>query len=372
MNDPIPFYHAGQLHLFYQATLDAAAWSRKFYGHSVSRDGWHFETRPDALTPGSPCDALHCYTGSVIAGGDGNFYCFYTGVNADGQNIALAVSSDLDRWHKSADNPQLTAPAGYDTANFRDPCVYRENGVFRMLAGARNLQGGSEILRYSSPDLKQWHPEGVFYRDAANSEFFECPDYFELDGKKILLFSRNGRTFIAAGQEIDDRFVPEKIQSVEAGGRSFYAGKSYADDAGRRFLIGWIPAVWSPEVQQEAGWGSLQSVPLELRYRDGGFRFTPLLPPELPLCLAGNLAADSAPIQLHLSGNRGRITLAPGFLEVKVDESHYHRPFVTPRDFSRVHGDFSGAYTLRVTCDRNIVLVDWNHEIIWIEPIWSE
>ena len=372
MNDPIPFYHNGMLHLFYQVTLDAKNWSAKSYGHSVSRDGVHFETRPMALTPGAPYDSLHCYTGSVIQGKDGRFCCFYTGVNSFGQNVSLAESSDLDLWHKAPDNPCLTAPEGYDPSNFRDPCVYQEGAGYKMLVGARNPRMEGEILCYSSADLRKWRLEGIFYRDPENPEFFECPDYFEIDGKKVLLFSRNGRTFIAAGTERNGRFIPEKIQSVEAGGRSFYAGRSYADSEGRRFLIGWIPSVWSPEIQKSAGWGSLQSIPLELHCTNGKFQFIPKLPPEHFWCLQGQIAPAAPPMRISLPNEGGKIILAPDFLEVQVDESHFHRPFLPPRASNRLEGNFSGRCELQILCDRNVILIDWNHEIIWIESIWSK
>ena len=90
---------------------------------------------------------------------DGKLYLVYTGTTNEGdgfkQTQCVAWSEDGVRFEKYAGNPVLTAPAGYDPANFRDPRVFAHDGVFYMVVGAKKSERAQALL-YRSEDLLQW------------------------------------------------------------------------------------------------------------------------------------------------------------------------------------------------------------------------
>jgi beta-fructofuranosidase len=98
-------------------------------------------------TPGS-WDDLAVWSGSVARGDDGVWRMYYTAINTRGhelqdQQIGLAESDDMYRWHKVGDAPIVSVdPRLYRTLDgdsaasetWRDPFVYRDpDGDWRML-----------------------------------------------------------------------------------------------------------------------------------------------------------------------------------------------------------------------------------------------
>lgn len=76
--------------------------------------------------------------------------------------------------------------------HFRDPKVWREGDSWYMIVGAREGDTG-QVRLYRSADLRQWQDAGVL--DEAESTMgymWECPDFFTLNGKRVLMFSHRG------------------------------------------------------------------------------------------------------------------------------------------------------------------------------------
>lgn len=277
MNDPIPFYWEGDWHVFFQHNPVAARFGEMCWGHAVSRDLLHWQPLPLALTPSADGpDRRGCWTGSVL-GALGGFWIFYTAISAFQpelrQTQALATSEDLIHWEKYAANPLIhgkpaDVPGGAGTC-FRDPCVWAEkDGTFAMVVGGEAADGtGGRLLLYRSDDLLRWRYAGVMYAAAADTgQDFECPDLFELDGRWVLLTSRN-RQWAHVGTRTDDLFEAERIEAIE--GTRFYAGKT-AQGGGRRVLWGWVmedgglPAQPIDPMLDERGWAGVLSLPREL------------------------------------------------------------------------------------------------------------
>lgn len=256
MNDPIPFYYDGEYHVFFQYYPNAACWGRMHWGHAVSKDLLSWSQLPIALSPTaySP-DQDGCWTGCVVQCYSG-FAAFYTGVFP--QQQCLAFSDDLLQWRKFVGNPVIGSsqkPEGFGET-FRDPCVWWENGEWRMiLGGIQSGVGGSPLL-FRSHDLVHWEYLHPLYSGPA--AYDECPDFFSMGEAHVLLTSRNFTRW-AVGEYRDGRFTPERTGIVDFG--AFYAGKTLLDDKGRRILFGWIREQRPCREQLLSGWSGALSLP---------------------------------------------------------------------------------------------------------------
>ena len=75
--------------------------------------------------------------------------------------------------------------------DFRDPKIWQEaDGTYRCVVGTRIPDKEGAILLFSSPDGFRWKYESILIRnDGRFGMMWECPDFFELDGKHVLLCS---------------------------------------------------------------------------------------------------------------------------------------------------------------------------------------
>ena len=253
MNDPKPFFHKGEYHIFHQYNPHDAVWGPMHWGHAVSTDLVRWKRLPIALapTPDSP-DKDGCWTGCVVEK-DGLFHILYTGV--DPQTQCLATSRDLITWEKHKGNPVIAAPPEGVGDCWRDPCAWKEDGDWYAIIGSEKRDVGGAALLYRSKDLIHWdymHP--LFIGDKSrDGAMFECPDFFPLGGKHVLITSC-GRTFWNIGRYVDHKFVCEKSGLTDGG--QFYAAKTLIDDEKRRILWGWLQEPRSPEEMRRhlPGW----------------------------------------------------------------------------------------------------------------------
>ena len=293
-------WQSDECHLFYK---ENARWA-----HVASSDLVHWRDLPPALepTPGTS-DEGGCWSGSVgIA--DGRPVILYTGVDAPPvdqprawrQVVCLAVgSNDLMTWTKHPNNPLVDHPPG--TPDFRDPCFWKEGEDWYMLVGAGIEYEGATALLYRSSDLVQWeylHPFCTDHPDTTN-RCWECPDFFALGDRHVLLTSRLSpllsyasmdatrvmmSTFYDVGSYQDNRFTRKVTGNLDVGGH-FYAAKTGLDNKGRRLLFGWVWEGRSDQSWKKAGWGSVISLPRVLTLaEDGTMCYSP--PEELQLLRA--------------------------------------------------------------------------------------
>jgi beta-fructofuranosidase len=88
---------------------------------------------------------------------------------------------------------------------------------------------------------------------------WECPDFFPLGDKHVLLISTMGRVHWKVGTYSNQRFTPEKEGIVDWG--SCYAAKTMLDANCRRILWGWIPEARPDADLIAAGWAGAMSFP---------------------------------------------------------------------------------------------------------------
>jgi len=287
MNDPNgPIYWKGLYHTFFQYNPGAAVWGDMHWAHAVSPDMIHWRHLPLALAP-SPegPDADGCFTGSAVDN-HGTATIIYTGVKSSAREEAtlrdgvhtfrevqcLATSSDreLRTWQKWK-QPILQPPNDPRLTGFRDPFLWRDGNTWYLGVGAGFRKAGGCVLLYRSHDLRKWeylHPlaagKWAGY-DSVNpvdsGEMWECPDFFALGTKHVLLYSTAGSVIWEVG-ELDPKelvFHVQKRGILDHG--AYYAQKTQLDSHGNRILWGWIPEK-RPEAEfSAAGWAGCMSLP---------------------------------------------------------------------------------------------------------------
>ena len=296
INDPNGFsVYDGKIHLFYQYNPYQREWGPMHWGHSVTDDMVRWEQLPAAIAPDQEYDKAGCFSGSAIEA-DGKHVLVYTGVTrvkqADGseqerQNQCIAFGDGKD-YVKYEKNPVVTGemlPEGCSRIDFRDPKIWKEDdGYFYAVISNMTDDGNSRILLYRSPDGFKWEYVTVLdHSDAKLGKMWECPDFYEVDGKHVLVVSpmamlpeglkfHVGHSVIYLTGTYDKethKFVREDVQPLDSG-IDFYAPQSMLTPDGRRVMIAWMQA-WpnSKFVPDGAKYFGQMTVPREINYRNG-------------------------------------------------------------------------------------------------------
>jgi beta-fructofuranosidase len=297
MNDPNgPVYWQGQYHMFYQYNPNGAIWGDMHWGHAVSKDMVHWRHLPVALapTPGGP-DADGCFTGSAVID-HGRVAMIYTAVRSvppaeatlrDGQHnfretqcLATPTGPDLLHWTKLPAPIIAAPPPNLDITGFRDPCPWHDGDWWYLNVGSGIRKQGGMILLYRSRDLRNWeylHPLAsgkgngrVSDNSVDTGDMWECPDFFPLGKKHVLIYSTEGKVYWQSGtlDRTSMLFHMEKQGLLDYG--SFYAPKTQLDAVGNRILWGWIPETRPLVEYKSAGWAGMMSMPRVLSLDESG------------------------------------------------------------------------------------------------------
>ncbi|MXV93597.1 MAG: glycoside hydrolase family 32 protein [Chloroflexi bacterium] len=272
MNDPNGvIYWQGAYHLFFQYN-PAGAWHGNIHwGHAISADLARWRELPTAIapSPNSP-DQGGIFSGCMVDDA-GTPTAFYTGVNDDYtvQTQCLARGSeDLRNWRKYPGNPVISEvpPALGQTRDFRDTFVWRGESCWYMALASHIVGVGGAVLLYRSQNLIDWHYAHPLYvgEKARNGRNFECPNFFPLGDKWVLILSAQldhspAQTLYFVGRLEDERFFPEREAVYDAG--CSYASLCGTDAQGRALLYSWLREERSQAAQREVGWTGVQAVP---------------------------------------------------------------------------------------------------------------
>lgn len=289
MNDPNGFsVYNGKIHLFYQFHPYTNQWGPMHWGHQVSEDMMRWEELPVALAPEKEYDAAGCFSGSGIETEEGHVLV-YTGVKEikaeDGsvnvyQNQCVAIGDGVS-YHKIEKNPVVDGeklPEGFSRADFRDPKVWKDGEQYYMVAGNLDENNHGQIVLFSSNDLREWKYEGVLaHSEGVLGRMWECPDFFPLDKKQILICSpqsmgaqklefHNGHNsvyFVGDYNKETGEFVKDAPLSLDYG-LDFYAPQTTGLPDGRRILIGWMQSWDASLIPEEQKWNGMMTLPREL------------------------------------------------------------------------------------------------------------
>ena len=307
LNDPNGLCQfRGEYHVFHQYS---PAWPEpgapRGWGHAVSRDLVRWEHRGMAIAPDTPEEASGAYSGSaaVVPGAarDGGdlLRLYYTGnvkepgdydyIHAGRQANELLIETE-DGTHLSPKRV-LLRNADYPptcTCHVRDPKVWRQDGAWWMVLGARDVFDRGQVLLYRSDDGVAWHFYSIVRPRGAFGFMWECPDRIELSGREYLSICPQGMADRpwAEGQRdqavyiplkegrrlIDGEPVNEEAFRLWDHGFDFYAPQTFTDDSGRVIMIGWMgkPEVGYESAPEGLPWCHCLTVPRVLTREPGG------------------------------------------------------------------------------------------------------
>ena len=355
MNDPNGFsYYNGCYHLFYQYHPYSSFWGPMHWGHAVSKDLLHWTHLPAAIAPDMPYDRDGCFSGTAETLPDGRQLLIYTGVQRnrqadntlqDTQTQCLATGDGRD-YVKYEKNPVIDSrllPDNASPIDFRDPRITREaDGSYSLVAVNRKLRDGlGQVLLFHSSDAIHW--EFVRVLKENNGEhgiMWECPDYFVLQGRRVLLLSAQDMQyrgkeyhagdasfcFLGDASGYNDPFLSTADQNLDHG-MDFYAPETVLAPDGRRIMIGWMQNWDSVQLRsREHRWYGQMSIPRELRIQDGHIYQWPIR--ELEACRKDRITYTDVPLRNHqylsLNGVYGRVLDLELSLRPERPDGVYH------------------------------------------------
>ena len=402
MNDPNGLsYYNGEYHLFYQYHPYASYWGPMHWGHAVSKDLLHWRYLPAALAPDESYDKDGCFSGSAVEMDDGRHLLMYTGVVEEelpdgtkkGVQTQCVAIGDGVNYEKYEGNPVIDEsqlPEGGDRFEFRDPRIWKaEDGTYRCVAGNCDGDRDGQILLYSSKDALHWNFEKILLRNHDRfGKMWECPDFFELDGKQVLLTSpqdmlpqgfeyHNGNgtvCFIGTYDEETDTFHEEHNQAIDYG-IDFYAPQTVLTPDGRRIMIGWMQNWDTCNLYTfKEPWFGQMSLPRELSVKNGRLIQKPIR--ELEELRHDKVVYENVTLKdttIRLDGIKGRrvdmeLTLRPGdeeklyqkfWVRFAQDEKYFTSLSFRPHEsLLKVDRKFSGSRRAIIHQRRSLVRSD--------------
>lgn len=297
LNDPNGLcQHGGIFHAYFQYSPFNAEGGVKMWGHCTSRDMVRWEYQGAALYPDQPFDCHGVYSGSAFTE-NGVMYVYYTG------NVKLEDREDYDYINtgREANTILVTSRDGQSfgpkhllmrntdypsdlTLHVRDPKVWKEQRVYYMIQGARTKADTGQALIFRSEDRLNWELHNRVETEEPFGYMWECPDYFEVSGVKLLSASVQG----LEGGVWDERNVYQSGYFPVEGdilgeyrlseyrlwdyGFDYYAPQSFETEDGRRIQIGWMGMPDCEEYTNptiEDGWQHCFTFPREIFVEDG-------------------------------------------------------------------------------------------------------
>ena len=293
LNDPNGLCQLnGIYHAFFQYSPFNAEGGVKMWGHYTSKDMIDWEYQGVKLYPDQPFDCHGVYSGSAFIEDD-KMYVYYTGnvkledgdfdyINTGREsNTVLVVSEDGKTFGSKKELMRNVDYPSDLTCHVRDPKVWKDGDTYYMIQGARTKEDVGQALIFESKDKINWKFRSRVESEKTFGYMWECPDYFEVDGTKILSASVQGLEggvwddrnvyqsgyFMVDGNILDDYKLSEYM--LWDYGFDFYAPQTMETEDGRRILIGWMQSWDNPIYPDTQRWSGMMSVPRELFIRDG-------------------------------------------------------------------------------------------------------
>ena len=286
MNDPNgPIFHRGRYHMFFQYNPNGAFWGSMHWAHATSPDMIHWQHEPVAIAPTPDgWDRDGVFSGSTVVDGT-TTAAIYTGVlppSSPSQSrlrtatqvarsavYGVREGSGTANVGKGQRADYLMAAGHMAITGFRDPGVWREGKEWLLTLGSGLKGKGGAVLLYESRDLRRWtyrHPliQGHSTGHPAanpvdNGEMWECPDFFPLGDRHVLLYAAMGKVFWKTGIIATGDLLAEMEGVVDFG--AYYAAKTMLDERGNRILWGWIPEIRPESDYRAAGWAGVMALP---------------------------------------------------------------------------------------------------------------
>lgn len=289
LNDPNGLaYFNGYYHLFHQWYPYGTTHGMKHWAHLKSKNLVEWTREEVALIPTEDYEAHGAYSGTSIEI-DNKLYLYYTGnIKLDkmnrSSNQCLAIMDGYGNIQKHPSNALIEGvPQGY-TGHVRDPKVFKKNDQYYMILGAQRLDETGTFIVYQSPNGIEWKLLGELILKNFNQEFgymWECPDYAQIDGKDLLVFSPQGIepqgekyknlfnvTYVIGKLDIENlTFEVESFDEFERG-FDFYATQMFKGKEEQTLLLAWAGLGEFEYPTDEFGWAHCLTFPREITIKD--------------------------------------------------------------------------------------------------------
>lgn len=296
LNDPNGLcQYQGLYHAFYQYSPFDAAGGLKFWAHCTSKDLLHWNFEGVALAPDESFDCHGVYSGSALAE-EGQLTLYYTG------NVKQTGEHDYVRTGRESNTVCVTSRDGIHfgekkllmrnenypadlTCHVRDPKVWKEDGRYYMVQGARTAEDKGVVLLFESADGLNWRSLSRMETEKAFGYMWECPDLYNIDGRTVLSISPQGveadglnynNVYQSVTTFLEGDFRSARMNGVFReldAGFDFYAPQSFETEDGRRIQIAWMGMPDADEYYTnrslEEGWQHTLTLPRELSVKDG-------------------------------------------------------------------------------------------------------
>lgn len=299
LNDPngLCQFH-GIYHVFYQLNTGwPTSKQPKVWGHATSEDLVHWKDQGPAIYADSAYDASGAFTGSALVKGD-ELWVYYTGnveepglhdgiVEGRQSNVILTTSQDGFTFSnktivlRNADYPACCSRI------VRDPKVWKADGIYHMVLGARDLNDQGLALLYTSPDGLSWEFSKALRSDEPFGYMWEAPNHLRLNGRSFLSFCPQGLShdrlrfannfesgYVWLANTLPDAGIFDEATFTEWDhGFDFYTPQTFVDESGRTIMIAWlgVPGAAYGSTPQDPDWhgtwSGCLSVPRELALR---------------------------------------------------------------------------------------------------------
>lgn len=210
-------------------------------------------------------------------------------------------------------------------------------GGYDLVAVNQTGDKNGQILLFHSEDGYSWEFESILARgDGRFGLMWECPDFFQLDGKWVILtspqdmlpegfeyHSGNGTIcLIGDYDEENKRFVEERNQTVDYG-VDFYAPQTVLSPDGRRIMIGWMQNWDSCAIREpDSPWAGQMSLPRELWIEDDRLYQKPTR--EFDSLRKGKISQNNIDLKpgerLKLDGIEGRVLDMELVIDTEAEE----------------------------------------------------
>ena len=289
LNDPNGLaYFNGYYHLFHQWYPYGTTHGMKHWAHLKSKNLVEWTREEVALIPTEDYEAHGAYSGTSIEI-DNKLYLYYTGnIKLDkmnrSSNQCLAIMDGDGNIQKHPSNALIEGvPQGY-TGHVRDPKVFKKKDQYYMILGAQRLDETGTFIVYQSPNGIEWKLLGELILKNFNQEFgymWECPDYAQIDGKDLLVFSPQGIepqgekyknlfnvTYVIGKLDIENlTFEVESFDEFERG-FDFYATQMFKGKEEQTLLLAWAGLGEFEYPTDEFGWAHCLTFPREITIKD--------------------------------------------------------------------------------------------------------
>ena len=289
LNDPNGLaYFNGYYHLFHQWYPYGTTHGMKHWAHLKSKNLVEWTREEVALIPTEDYEAHGAYSGTSIEI-DNKLYLYYTGnIKLDkmnrSSNQCLAIMDGDGNIQKHPSNALIEGvPQGY-TGHVRDPKVFKKNDQYYMILGAQRLDETGTFIVYQSPNGIEWKLLGELILKNFNQEcgyMWECPDYAQIDGKDLLVFSPQGIepqgekyknlfnvTYVIGKLDIENlTFEVESFDEFERG-FDFYATQMFKGKEEQTLLLAWAGLGEFEYPTDEFGWAHCLTFPREITIKD--------------------------------------------------------------------------------------------------------